>query len=117
MSNWKLLEKETNLKTALIVLCQDYVIVDEEFMSNAKIKKNINNAKFWIDLADALFGAIKIYVCEKNGVDMEGYDDDEFCVSDDVILDFVMDANNRFELNDIICETVEKWLKHFGRRC
>lgn len=117
MSNWKSIEKESNLTTALVVLCQDYVVVDEEFMSNSKIKKNLNNADFWIELANTLRGTVSSYLHNKNEVDDEGYDEYEANeVSDGVLMDFIMNPANRFELNDIICETVESWLKHFGKR-
>ena len=114
---WKMINKESNLTTALLVLCQDYIIIDEEFASNQKIKKRWNDAEFWIELAQLLRGSLVIYLQEKVGVDNEGYDEYEAVgVSDIMILNFVMNPFNRFELNDIICETVESWINHSGRK-
>lgn len=115
-SNWKILEKETRLITALVVLCQDYVLVDEEFMKNSKIKKNMRSPEFWIELAQELRGAIADKLSKQE--DDEGYDEyGASTVSDKTIINYVMDPNNRFDLNDVICESVESWLKHFsGKR-
>lgn len=114
-ANWKLLEKETRLITALVMMCQDYVLVDEEFMANTKIKKNIESAEFWIELAKELKGAIANHI---DAGTTEGYDDfGSLTVSEKMLMSYVMSPANRFELNDIICESVENWLKHFsGKR-
>ena len=118
MSNWKLMDRESNTITALVVLCQDYVLMDEEFMANVKVQNNMNNESFWIELAQELYGKIHeqlsaTFVSEHEGA----YDDcDECGVSEDVVLNFVMNPTHRFDINDIICETVDGWLKHFGHK-
>lgn len=113
-----MIDKESSAITALVVLCQDYVLIDEEFMANPKVQKNMNNAAFWIELAQALYG--KIHEQIKAGFNSENdgaYDDcDECAMPEDVVLDFIMNPTNRFTLNDVICETIDGWLKHFGHK-
>lgn len=112
MKNWNIINKESNTITALVVLCQDYVTVDEEFMSNHKIKRNLQNPEFWIEMAHSLRGAIALYIQQQNDcISYDEYEDSE--VSDAVIANFALNPSNRFELNDIICDAVESWLKHF----
>ena len=112
MSNWSELKKESALTAALVVLCQDYVMYDEEFLENKNIKKCMSKASFWIELAKELRGTI-----ESNfATEQEGYDDvDSISVSESQVLSYVLDPENRFAINDMICETIESWLKHFGR--
>jgi hypothetical protein len=116
MINIKLINQESHTITALLVLCQDYVLADEEFMANDKIKRNMKDVEFWIELAHGLSGAVSEYIRVNNG-EQEGYDEYESnAVSEKAILDFVLDPSNRFELNDIICDSIENWLTHFGGR-
>ena len=116
MSNWKEINNESNMTAAMVVLCQDYVLADEEFMSNAKIKKNMNNAGFWIELAHSLHGAVGNHLCN-TAEDSDGYDEYEASgVTDGAIMNFVMNPKNRFELNDIICESIDSYLSHFGKK-
>lgn len=113
MSNWSKLKNESALTSALVVLCQDYVLFDDEFSGNKKIKKNVSNATFWIELAHELRGNIETNLRS----DQEGYDEIDWDgVSDNELLAYIMDIENRFALNDIICQTIESWLKHFGKR-
>lgn len=118
MSNWKIITEESSVIAALVIMCQDYVLIDEEFMVNEKIQKNINNETFWIELAQELQGKVNEKFQIEFDVENEGgYDDcDECHVSDVTILNFIMNPSNRFELNDMICETIERWLKHFGNK-
>ena len=118
MGNWKAINSESSAIAALVVLCQDYVLIDEEFMANSKVQKNMNNESFWIELAQELHGKVHGQLNAKFAQENEGaYDDCDDCVvPDDVVLDFIMNTTNRFELNDIICETIDNWLKHFGRK-
>lgn len=115
MTNIKMIDREAHEIVALVVLCQDYVLADEEFMANEKIKKNMQNAEFWIELAHSLRGAVAEYIRSKS--DSDGYDEcDSTAISERTILNFVLDPANRFELNDIICDSVENWLKYFGNK-
>ena len=99
MKNWKFIEQQPSHVAALVILCQDYVLLDEEFMANPKIEKNMRNTAF---------------LCKDSDIEAE-YDECEVVEINDVdILNFIMDPTNRFELNDLICQTIENWLKHFG---
>ena len=114
MKNIKSINQESNTTVALMVLCQDYVLADEEFMANEKVRKNMQNADFWIELAHGLHGAVSEHL---RSDDNDGYDEYENVgVTDNMIINFIMDPTNRFELNDIICDSVENWLHHFGKR-
>lgn len=117
MSTWNKINKEQHITTALVVLCQEYVRTDEEFSNNAKIKKNFKSCDFWIELAQELHGAIALYLQNQDiGFEAEGYDDCDSVITDNEVLNFVMDPTNRFELNDIICDTISGWIKHFGNK-
>lgn len=114
MKNIKSINQESHATVALMVLCQDYVLADEEFMANEKIQKNMRNADFWIELAHGLHGAVRESLKVN---DDEGYDEcDDTSVTDNAVMDFIMDPTQRFELNDIICDSVENWLRHFGNK-
>ena len=115
VKNWKKLAKESSLIVALAVLCQDYVIADEEFMNNTKLQKNIDNQDFWIDLSHSLKAAI--------GEHMNGSADNEFDAFEDTSIDekvmfnYIMNIDNRFEINDVICQTIDEYLTHMsGKR-
>ena len=114
MAVWNKLTQQSNDITALIVICQDYVLSDEEFMNTYQIQRNMNKPEFWIELADELYGNIENYI--RKDEDPQEVDEDfaETTVSRGAIRDFFMNPTNRFELNDIICDTIESWLKHFG---
>jgi hypothetical protein len=113
MKNSKLIEQESRTIVALMMICQDYVIADEEFMSNNKIKRNLENTEFWIELAHALYGAISSYLQEKSSV-IDGYDDD-VAIPESAVRNYAIDPTNRFEMNDMICDTVDNWIKHSRR--
>lgn len=114
MKNIKSINRESHATVALMVLCQDYVLADEEFMANEKIQKNMRNADFWIELANSLYGAVRESLRVENE---EGYDEcDNDGVTEAAIMDFIMDPTQRFDLNDIICDSVENWLRHFGKK-
>ena len=110
MKNWKKLSKESPLSIALVVLAQDYVLVDEEFMNNAKIAKNMDNQDFWIEVAQLLRTAVSDHMNKTSSVELDVYEDTS--VDEKVMFNYVMDMNNRFELNDVICETIDEYLKH-----
>lgn len=111
MASWKQLNNESATTVALAVLCQDYVLCDDEFMKNDKIKKSLSSPKFWIELAHTLRGAIA------SSMQTEELDyDDEQEISDNVILDFALNYENKLLLNDLICESVEGWLSHFSTK-
>ena len=118
MSNWNVINKEPNAIAALVIMCQDYVLIDEEFMANEKVKKHMNSEMFWIELAQELNGKVNEKLqSEMEGEVESGYDDyEDSRVSDTAVLNYIMDPSNRFELNDMICETVDRWLKHFGHK-
>ena len=116
MSNWKRINEEPHSIAAMVVLCQDYVLADEEFMNDTKIETNSNNPEAWIEMAESLYGTVSAHL-EKTTGGREGYDDyDASTVTDSMVLDFIMNPQNRFDMNDMICDTVENWIKHAKKR-
>ena len=116
MGNWKRINEEPHSIAAMVVLCQDYVLVDEEFMNDVKIKSNADNPDAWIEMAESLYNVVSAHLEKMNG-DREGYDDyDASTVTDSMVPNFVMNPKNRFDLNDMICDTVENWIKHAKKR-
>jgi hypothetical protein len=100
----------------MVVLCQDYVLADEEFMNDTKIKANSDNPETWIEMSESLYATVSSHLEKMNG-NREGYDDyDASTVTDSMVLDFIMNPKNRFDMNDMICDTVENWIKHAKRR-
>lgn len=115
MKNIKLLNKESHTTVALAVLCQDYVLTDQEFMESERIKEKMQSTGFWIDVAHNLYGVVSVHLA--NNMDTEGYDDfDAPDVNDEAVLNYAIDPANRFELNDMICESIETWLKNSKNR-
>ena len=113
MSNWKRLIKEPNTVSVLAIMCHDYAVFDEEFSKNPNVKTNVDNADIWINLAHSLRGVISAHLEKK--LKNEGYDEYEECnVTDAMIIHFAMMSKNRLTLNDMICDTVETWLRHMG---
>jgi hypothetical protein len=116
MENWKRINDVPHSITAMIVLCQDYVLADEEFMNNQKIKSSANNPEAWIEMAESLYSNVSVYLEKANG-NREGYDDyDASNVTDSMILNYIMNPNNRFDMNDMICDAIENWIKYSKQR-
>ena len=114
MRNMKMLEKESHTTVAMVVLCQDYVLVDQEFVENDRVAEKMQDIGFWIDVARNLYNIVSIHL--SNNMDNEGYDEFDAPTIDDVsVMSYIIDPANRFELNDLICETIDTWVKHFGR--
>ena len=113
---YKKIAKEPNVIVALTILCQDYILFDDEFANNKKISKKMNDEEFWLELSKHLYGSVKELL--ENGKEDDGeYDEfEDSGVSDNEILAYVLNTENRFDLNDMIVNTVEHWLKFRGKR-
>lgn len=112
----KNIAKEKNTTIALVVLCQDYVLFDDELMRDVNIKKNLHNEDFWAELSKHLYGTIKATL-EKMREDSGEYDEfEDTDITESEVLHYVLNTDNRFDLNDMILETVEAWLLLKGRR-
>ena len=96
------------IQSALIVVAQNFVCYDDTFMSTKIIAANLKNRKFWEAVADN----IKAEIIDGLTTDKEGYDDIDIVVpSDNTVLDYIVNIDNRLELNDMVVDAVESWLK------
>ena len=95
--------------TGLVFLIQDFVLFEETMMNNPKIKSNLKNTQFWVELADI----VRANIYEALTEDTEGLDEcDTYKPSDKKVLEYLMNAKNRVYLNDMIDDAVQNWLKH-----
>ena len=109
-------KKNNGQITSMAELCKDYVLYDEELMANSKIKKHINNDVFWREIGQMCQSKVKALI-ESKDVDENEYDDfEDFGVSDKTVIAFAINPENRFEVNDLILESVEDWLAQFGAK-
>ena len=111
--NWNTITVQSTETIALTVLCQSYVIVDEEFSNNPIVKNHMNDPAMWTAMAEVAYGAMFDFLDRRSNVDNEGMDDgyDEIVgVTQDDVLNFIMDPRNRFEMNDILCDSIDKAL-------
>lgn len=116
MMNYKNITNESNVTVALIVLCQDYILFDDELMKHSIIKRNLKSDVFWIELSKHLYGTISSYL-ESKRFDESEYDEfEDTSVKEFEVLEFILDTDNRFELNDMILDTVEDWKGLKGKK-
>lgn len=116
MNKYYNMSKESNVTIALIVLCQDYILFDDELMKNNTIKKSMQIEDFWVELSKHLYGTVRAYL-ESKRFDESEYDEfEDTSVKESEVLDFILDTNNRFELNDMILDTVEDWKGLKGKK-
>lgn len=110
MKNWKKAGNDA-LTTALVLVAQNYALFDDELTTNAKFKKNIDSPDFWIEIAQALRASVAENISSSDDTEYDAYEE---TIDDKTIFNYVMSPNNRFELNDVICDTIEEYLKHCG---
>lgn len=97
--------------TGLVFLIEDFVLFEETMMNNPKIKSNLQNTQFWVELADIVKADIYEALKEKTDIP-EDYDYDTYKPSDKKVLEYLMNSKNRVYLNDMIDDAVANWLKH-----
>jgi hypothetical protein len=76
----------------------------------------MDNPDAWVEIAEYLNGAVRTHLEKINDRQNEYDDCDEPSVTESMVLDFIMNPKNRFDLNDIICDSIETWLKHAKKR-
>ena len=57
--------------TGLVFLIEDFVLFEETMMNNPKIKSNLQNTQFWVELADIVKADIYEALKEKTGFDVD----------------------------------------------
>ena len=108
-------KKNNGQITSMAELCKDYVLYDEELMANPKIKKHINNDVFWREIGQICQSKVRDYL-ESQSEDENEYDDvDDYGLSDKTVIAFAINPENRFDVNDLILDSIEDWLLHFGQ--
>lgn len=110
MKSFGKLYKESPAITAIAMMAQDYVLFDEECYANQKIKKNFQNQNFWLDISQNIFNTVSDLIAKKNRDDSDDIDEQDIQISDKMVYNYILNAENRFYLNDIICEAVENWI-------
>lgn len=93
---------KTHTIMAIAVLCQDFALEDEELMQNNVIKDNLGNLDFWYDVGEKTMCAIEGSLFSKNRKGTPS------------TLDFIMDINNRIEINDIILQSLQVFVKNYN---
>ena len=116
MGNKKIIAKESNATVALVVLCQDYILYDEELKNNANLKKKLHDDDLWLELSKHLYGKIKEYMERQRVVEGEYDEFEDVGVQEVEVLMFALNMDNRFEINDMILDTVEDWIKFKGKK-
>jgi hypothetical protein len=116
MGNKKTIAKESNTTVALVVLCQDYILYDEELTNNTHLKKKLHDDELWLELSKHLYGKIKEHMERQRVVEGEYDEFEDIDIQEVEVLAFALNMDNRFELNDMILDTVENWVKFKGKK-
>ena len=85
---------------ATAMMCQDFVLEDQELMQSNLIKDNLDNPDFWYEMGETTLCAI------------EGFIVGHYRKNSPSNIDFLFDTNNRIEINDLIIQSITTALKN-----
>lgn len=98
---------ETSIMTSL---CREFVFNDEEFSNHPVVKENMNNAGFWIDLAERTTHTVEGHIVTENIAKKL----DNITLLDFLLAEIYRNTAQKLILNDIIIQTTTSYLDSYN---
>ena len=91
-----------NILAAIAMMCQDFVLEDQELMQSNVIKEKLDDVSFWNEAGENTLCAIEGFMLSKykNGAPS--------------MMSFIFDTRNRLEINDIILQSITVFIKNYN---
>ena len=99
--------------------CREYALYDQELMSSRVISKNLYKLEFWKDTGRMLVAIVGDFLVRKRMEEIQFPEEEltqEIPGIDEMAKAYIRDENNRFELNDMILDAIERTMESYDAK-